>query len=385
MRKRLFFYFFYKKGGIFPYRELFAAFFRSQLEKILLAGYIIRVMKNEQQSSEITGKLTGTEIDGFLLEAVLGSGSYGVVYRARHLLMDKLFALKVLMTEFASDEARVKEFFRESKIAARLEHPNIVQAIKAGRTDTGLCYFVMEYVDGMTIEDIRIKAPERLSLPFLLGISIQLADALDYAWNSCRIIHRDIKPGNLLIREADNQLKLADLGLAGAGSVNQSGDIFATPLYMAPEVAAGLGSRDVTGDIYSFGVMFYELSAGIPPFSGTVEELQRAHVQDLPPPLLSANPDLDPELAGFIDSLLAKSPADRPQSWALVKERLSAIRARLCANTGQKGIRGRPEPEAAPVERERERKLDSLYIGIVVALVLILGAVTAVCLRGILF
>ena len=345
-------------------------------------------MENEQQSSEITemtATLTGTEIDGFLLEAVLGSGSYGVVYRARHLLMDKLYALKVLMSEFASDEERVKEFFRESKIAARLEHPNIVQAIKAGRTDTGLCYFVMEYVDGMTIEDIRIKAPERLSLPFLLGISIQLADALDYAWNSCRIIHRDIKPGNLLIREADNQLKLADLGLAGVSSVNQSGDIFATPLYMAPEVAAGLGSRDVTGDIYSFGVMFYELSAGIPPFSGSVEELQRAHVQDLPPPLLSANPDLDPELAGFIDSLLAKSPADRPQSWALVKERLTAIRSRLCANTGRKGAQGRPEPEKTPAEREHGRKLETLYIGIVVALVLILGAVTAFCLRGILF
>ena len=342
-------------------------------------------MENERHSSEISEKLAGTEIDGFLLEAVLGSGSYGVVYRARHLLMDKLFALKVLMSEFASDEARVKEFFRESKIAARLEHPNIVQAIKAGRTGTGLCYFVMEYVAGMTVEDIRVKAPERLSLPFLLNISIQLADALDYAWNSSRIIHRDIKPGNLLIREADNQLKLADLGLAGVGSTNQSGDIFATPLYMAPEVAAGLGSRDVTGDIYSFGVMFYELSAGIPPFSGTVEELQRAHVEDLPPPLLSANPDLDPELAAFIDSLLVKSPADRPQSWALVRERLESIRSRLCAGAGQKGAQNRPPVEATPAERESGRKFETLYIGIVVVLVLILGVVAAVSLRGFFF
>ena len=342
-------------------------------------------MENERQTPEITEMLAGTEIDGFLLESVLGSGSYGVVYRARHLLMDKLYAVKVLMSEFASDEERVKEFFRESKIAARLEHPNIVQAIKAGRTETGLCYFVMEFVDGMTVEDIRTKAPERLSLPFLLSISIQLADALDYAWNSCRIIHRDIKPGNLLIREADNRLKLADLGLAGVGSVNQSGEIFATPLYMAPEVAAGLGSRDVTGDIYSFGVMFYELSAGIPPFSGTVEELQRAHVEDLPPPLLSANPDLDPELAGFIDSLLAKSPADRPQSWALVKERLTAIRARLCANTGKRGAQGRLEPEKHPAEKERGRKLEVLCIAVVVVLVLVLAVVAAVCLRGPLF
>ena len=343
-------------------------------------------MENTQEYTDIApAELIGTEIDGYRLQSILGNGSYGVVYLALHVMMDRYFAFKILQAEFSENAVYVNEFFRESKIAAKLEHPNVVQAFKAGRTPDGLCYFVMEYVEGMSIEEIRLTAPEKLTLSFLLDLSIQLADALDYAWKSCGIIHRDIKPGNLLIREADNQLKLADLGLAGVGSVNQSGDIFATPLYMAPEVAAGLGSRDVTGDIYSFGVMFYELSAGIPPFSGSVEELQRAHVQDLPPPLLSANPDLDPELAGFIDSLLAKSPADRPQSWALVKERLTAIRSRLCANTGRKGAQGRPEPEKTPAEREHGRKLETLYIGIVVALVLILGAVTAFCLRGILF
>ena len=330
-------------------------------------------MENFQEhEGSAAGALVGAEIEGYLLESVLGEGSYGVVYLARHLLMDRLFAFKVLHSEFLADEERVREFFRECKIAARLEHPNIIQAVEAGKTADGICYFVMEYVDGMTIEDIRVKAPERLSLDFLLGVSVQLADALDYAWNTWRIIHRDIKPGNLLIRESDRKLKLADLGLAGVCSGIQSGDIFATPLYMSPEVAAGLGSHDVTGDIYSFGVMFYELSAGIPPFSGSVEELQKAHIEEAPPPLLSANPDLDPELASFIDSLLAKSPADRPQSWALVRDRLKAIRKRLGERTG-----GRRPVETAPRHAPGgSGKRTALRI-VVIAAVLIAAAAAA--------
>lgn len=272
--------------------------------------------------------LLGCEIDGCRLESILGYGSYGVVYLARHLMMERFFAVKVLIDEFSSDETAVQNFFRESKTAAKLEHPNVIQAFKAGRNEEGLCYFVMEYVDGSSIEEIRVNAPELLSLEFLIEISIQLADALDYAWNSWRIVHRDIKPDNLLVSRKDNKLKLADLGLAGVVN-NGSGEIVATPLYMAPEVAAGAGSSDVTADIYSFGVMFYELAAGAPPFTGSVEQLQMAHINETPAPLLSVNPDLDPELARFIDSMLAKVPEERPRSWREVKQRFSSIKARL--------------------------------------------------------
>ena len=283
-------------------------------------------MKEENYNANTPESLIGAEIDGYRLESVLGYGSFGVVYLARHIIMERLFAFKILQSEFSSNEESVTEFFREGRTAAKLDHPNVVQAIKAGRTDDDLCYFVMEYVDGSTIEELRINSPELLTIEFLLDVSIQLADALDYAWKTRQIIHRDIKPENLLIRSYDRKLKLADLGLAGVGSSDNSGEIVATPMYMAPEVAAGLGSQDVTGDIYSFGIMFYELLAGAPPFNGTVEELQRAHIEELPPPLLEENPDLDPNLANYIDSLLAKSPADRPQSWAEVREKLIFFR-----------------------------------------------------------
>ena len=290
--------------------------------------YIINVMENEEYTVSAPEELLGAEIDGYRLESLLGCGSYGVVYLARHLMMDRLFAFKILQAEFSEDNDSIRVFFRESKTAAKLEHPNVVQAVQAGKTPEGLCYFVMEYVDGSSIEDIRVNTPEMLSLEFMLELSIQLADALDYAWNAGKIIHRDIKPDNLLICHADKKLKLADLGLAGVNAGNTD-EIVATPLYMAPEIAAGLGSTQMTSDIYSFGVMFYELSSGVPPFTGSIEELQRAHLEDIPEPLLVANPDLDPELARYIDSMLAKNPAERPQSWSEIKERLTAIKERL--------------------------------------------------------
>ncbi len=301
----------------------------SELKKTNSCAILCYIMENTVDSISAPEELLGAEIDGFRLESLLGCGSYGVVYQARHLVMDRLFAFKILFAEFSDNRESVNEFFRESKTAAKLEHPNVVQAYQAGRTPEGLCYFVMEYVDGSSIEELRINSPEQLSLKFLLEISIQLADALDYAWRSRGIIHRDIKPGNLLVCRSDGKLKLADLGLAGVGANAGSGEILATPLYMPPEVATGQKSTHAVSDIYSFGVIFYELAAGKPPFTGSVEALQQAHIETIPQPLFEANPDLDPELAAYIDSMLAKSPEERPQSWAEIKERLTAFKERL--------------------------------------------------------
>ena len=335
-------------------------------------------MENDSYNAAAPEALLGAEIDGYRLEALLGSGSYGVVYLARHLMMDRLFAFKILQAEFSSDFEAVKVFFRESKTAAKLEHPNVVQAVQAGKTPDGLCYFVMEYVDGSSIEDIRINTPEILSLEFLLGLSIQLADALEYAWESGKIIHRDIKPENLLVSRLDGSLKLADLGLAGVGSSSPD-EIVATPLYMAPEIAAGLGSTGMTSDIYSFGVMFYELSAGVPPFTGSIEELQHAHLSLLPPPLLSANPDLDSELAKYIDSMLAKEPSERPQSWSEVKERLTAIRERLY-NSGRQTLPPLENLEHDSELMREKRHNKGVWWSVAIFAVILVIALVTVCI-----
>jgi serine/threonine protein kinase len=212
---------------------------------------------------------------------------------------------------------------------------------------------------------------------------IRLGKDLCTALSVCRkknIIHRDIKPGNLLITAA-GQLKLADLGLAGAGSTSAPGEIIATPLYMPPETAMGYGTSDVTGDIYSFGIMFYELSAGIPPFTGSIEELQKAHIEQLPPPLLAANPDMDPELARYIDSLLAKDPAMRPQSWGEVRQFLTSARKRLFAP--ERYILPAVEeadPEADRKAEKSRRETASWYIVIVFTLVFIIALITTIFL-----
>ena len=274
---------------------------------------------------------SGVNLAGFRIKTELGRGNNGVVYLARQLALDREVALKILLPELAAEPGYVQSFLHEARLAARLDHPNIVQALDAGEAPGGIYFFAMEYVPGTTLEEIRIHQPERISLRFILDVSIQLADALDYAWNSHRMIHGDIKPGNLLIREGDGVVKLADLGLARVSGSANSGEIMATPMYVAPEVIEARQEKiGVVSDIYSFAVMLYELAAGTAPFHGDTETLLHLHLETPPEPLLHSNPDLDPEFALFIDRMLEKDPDRRPQSWFEVRQFLERTRARLC-------------------------------------------------------
>ena len=258
----------------------------------------------------------------------LGRGNNGVVYLAEQQPLDREVALKVLLPEHSGDREYVDLLINEARAAARMCHPNIVQALDAGNIDG--CYFLaMEYVRGRTLEDIRINSPEIISFEFLTDISIQLADALDYAWRNFQMVHGDIKPENLLICDRDRTLKLADLGLSHvSGRVDsEDGSIMATPMYVAPEVVSlALHEPDVRSDIYSFGVMFYEMLAGKPPFDGDTETLIHCHTEVPAPPLTDANPDVPRELAELTARMLAKSPDDRPQSWQEIKSFLEKFR-----------------------------------------------------------
>lgn len=257
----------------------------------------------------------------------LGRGSNGVVYLAEQQPLDRDVALKVLLPECSGDREYVELLMNEARSAARMCHPNIVQALDAGNLD-GCCFLAMEYVRGRTLENIRLESPELISLEFLIDISIQLADALEYAWRNFQMIHGDIKPENLLICDSGKTLKLADLGLAHvSGRMNSADDsVMATPMYVSPEVVSGDREVGVRSDIYSFGVMFYELIAGQPPFRGDTETLIRCHLETPAPQLAAANPDVPPELSEFTARMLAKSPDDRPASWREVKDFLEGFR-----------------------------------------------------------
>ncbi|MBR7104830.1 MAG: serine/threonine protein kinase [Lentisphaeria bacterium] len=270
--------------------------------------------------------LVGEVIADYQLIRLLGSGGNGVVYQARHKVINKITACKILHAELAENPVYVRNFVREARMAARLEHPHIIQALDVGSCD-GLYYFIMEYVEGISLEKMRTSSPEKITLPFLLETAIALAEALDFAWQKFHVIHGDIKPDNLMIRSHDGALKLADLGLAKvAGTDDPAGEIMATPLYAAPEVAMGnLASVGVKSDIYSFGIMLYELLSGAAPFQGSVELVLQMHVDVVPPPLIKAAPFVEPALAAFVDKMIAKAPADRPADWGEIKVILSGI------------------------------------------------------------
>jgi serine/threonine protein kinase len=154
---------------------------------------------------------------------------------------------------------------------------------------------------------------------------------MDYAWSQHGMIHGDIKPGNILISQ-DHVLKVGDLGLARSsnGATGDPADVMITPLYAAPEVIAQqCNDPDPRSDIYSFGVMFYELACGKAPFIGSVEQLLQCHMYALPEPLFSMNPDMDRELTELIDSMLAKNPDMRPANWKKVRAALEEIYNRL--------------------------------------------------------
>ena len=277
---------------------------------------------------------SGDVIGGYVIIRELGRGNNGVVYLARQRILERLVACKILMPEYMAEPGYAEAFFREARTAALLSHPNIVQALDVGN-DNGKCFFVMEYVDGEMLEDMRVKKPEQLTPKFLLSTAIQLAGALEYAWNSCRMIHGDIKPENIMIQHNGNGAQLADLGLARVAGNQHNDEIMATPLYVAPEVITQSADADPRSDIYSFGVMLYELSCGEPPFNGKMEDLLEMHISRQPDPILQRNPDMNVDLASLIDRMLAKSPADRPQSWQEVREAMERIRDKMEAAHAQ--------------------------------------------------
>jgi serine/threonine protein kinase len=208
----------------------------------------------------------------------------------------------------------------------------VVKALDAGTTPTGVNYFMMEFVDGDSLENIRTERPEIISTKFLLNLASQLSGAMDYAWTKFQMIHGDIKPGNMIIRAMDNELKICDLGLARSGSSDgdPDDDVMVTPLYAAPEVIRQESrNADPRSDIYSFGVLLYELSCGAAPFQGSLDEIIAGHLSVTPEPLIRQNPDMDREMAEFIDRMIAKSPDDCPADWKEVRTVFGNIRKRL--------------------------------------------------------
>lgn len=247
----------------------------------------------------------------YRIEREIGRGGAAIVYLAYHQRLERPVALKVLQPHLQSDAGFVERFLFEARAAARLDHPNIVAIYDAGQID-GADYIAMEYVEGESLADVLRRVPGALPLDFAISIISQVAAALDYA-HQRGVIHRDVKPSNILVRDSGHAL-LADFGIARAasmGSHTQAGVILGTPEYMAPEQAEGR-AVDGRSDVYSLAIVGYHMLTGKPPFHGaTPQATLYAHVhQPLPDPR-DLNPAISPALATVLQIGAAKAPERR--------------------------------------------------------------------------
>jgi eukaryotic-like serine/threonine-protein kinase len=262
---------------------------------------------------------------------VVGRGGMGVVLHAFDPCLQRDIAIKVLAPELAGNELARKRFCREARTAARLSHDNLVAVHSVDEDETSeLPFLVMQYVAGEAL-DQRLSRLGRLSIPEVVRIGAQAAAGLAAA-HSIGLIHRDIKPGNILLEASTDKVKLTDFGLARAAEdvrLTSTGFVSGTPLYMSPEQARG-EEADHRSDLYSFGAVMYEMLAARPPFEGKSPLAVLRQVADEPhPPVRGANPNAPDWLVAVIDRLLEKNPDDRFQSAAEVAELLRQEYARL--------------------------------------------------------
>jgi serine/threonine-protein kinase len=289
-------------------------------------------------------------IPGIQILEKVGRGSQAIVFRGRQVSVDRIVAVKVMLTKGARDPQARQRFVQEARAAAKLSHNNIVQAIDAGETPEGYPYFIQEFVDGTTVYDLLKERGGPLDEERALEIIIHMAGALAHA-HSRGFIHRDVKPKNIMLTQ-EGVAKLADMGLARQVAdvdVEELGKAFGTPYYIAPEQVIGSAKIDFRADIYSLGATFYEMLTGRPPFTAqTPQQVMQKHVTAPLTPPDHINKKLSAGVSEVVEVMMAKRPADRYKS---TEDLLVDLRA----------IAGGEPPRIA---RERADRHDKLMEGL---------------------
>lgn len=271
----------------------------------------------------------GCIIGDFIIRSKLGEGSIGAVYRATQISLDRQVALKVLFTKYITARG-TSDFLREARAAAKLSHTNLVQSYAVGE-DNGIYYMAMTYIKGETLK-ARLLREGRIPIDEALHIAQQVAEALYYAWDESRLIHRDVKPDNIMLTD-DGLVKLTDLGLA----MNQSEwtedmDISGSPSYMSPEQYEG-NKLDSRSDIYSLGITLYQMLSGKLPFCGeTVKELARQHFEEYAVPLNKLDPNIPQKVSQLVKKMMAKYPDERHKDMEDLLNDIWVIRQKTAPN-----------------------------------------------------
>jgi serine/threonine protein kinase len=291
----------------------------------------------------------------YIILEEIGRGGMGAVYKARDVELDRIVAIKILSPYLIGEPRLVQRFIREARLAASLDHPNIVTIYDIGG-EGGYYYFAMKFLEGRPLKQY-LTEEGPLPLDQAASIASQLASALDYAHEQ-NLIHRDVKPGNVIINDSGHA-SLTDFGLAKVAEslkLTASGEAMGTLEYMAPEQARGDVRRE--SDIYSLGVMVYEMLTGRLPFQGTNQAtLLYQHMHDPPPPVRQWRPDVPPEIEQVILKAMAKLPEDRYQKAGEMARELEEIAGKAWfPPPAKKPAKKEPAAKAKPVSKRPRRK-----------------------------
>ena len=301
--------------------------------------------------------LLGREISGYRIEDRIGRGGMGTVYRALQLSLDRTVAMKILAPHLVENQNFINLFIREARAAGALSHPNLVQVYDVGVEDD-IYFYSMEYIPHGSVEEL-LNRDKQIAVPRTLEIIRDAALGLQYA-ELKGLVHRDIKPGNLMIG-ADDIIKIGDLGIARFGEeegvVSQKDGVSGSPHYIAPEQARGL-DIDHRADLYALGVSFYQMLCGKTPYRGsTPREVILGHLRTDPPPLAERAPDVPAPVVELVEAMMQKDRDQRIPSATAVLERLEPLLRRY---------KGDGDGTLTAVDRSRLPKL--------------IGGLTALCI-----
>ena len=339
----------------------------------LVGRGVITATQAEQVREAIdTPAQTGApRIEGYEVLEELGSGAMGVVYKARQVSMNRPVAVKVLPPALTQDAEYVKRFIREARTGGKLNHPNIVQGIDVGKTDAGSYYFVMEFVEGESVQDI-LKREGGVPVEQALGIVRDIASALQHA-SGHGLIHRDVKPENIMVSR-NGAAKLADLGLAApVGQIGrESTQVAGTPHYIAPEIVRGDRDIDVRADIYSLGATFFHMVTGTVPFDGpSAAVVMTKHLSEPFPAAHDRNRNVPQAVSQVIAKMTARNKTER---YATAEALITDLDRMLRGEVAMSAPRALRPPGARSARRSTGAPVGAIF-GVVTALALVIAVV----------
>ncbi|WP_428261557.1 serine/threonine-protein kinase [Haliangium sp.] len=314
--------------------------------------------------------MIGEAVGRYRIEEEIAKGGMGVVYRARHELLGKLAAVKLLRREFSENETLVERFFQEARATISIHHPGIIEVFDFGTLPSGRAFLVMELLDGETLAE-RCARRGRLSVSAALALGRSVASAVGAA-HAAGVIHRDLKPANIfLVPDPDvpggERVKVLDFGLAKLAEPTHSsvrthsGALMGTPTYMAPEQCRGRGPVDHRADLYALGCILFELLCGRPPFNdGGPGEIIAAHLQAPVPSPRSLRAAVPDDVDALIVKLLAKDPESRVASMNDVRAALGArsFESRVASSLVSGAISSRRESDQQTPANQRRGRAD---------------------------